>query len=177
MAQSLTVESGHGLVARLSLMDLPDHGPEVVDAQGLLRVLVMSSDPRGRYYAHPALLRRLIWWQETPVAQVATWRDELVEANEISVKPLGRCCYSGRPVSIVSILDRRRFRRFAGRDHIPAALRRAVFTRDGHRCLHCGTSEGLSLDHVIPWSLGGADSFDNLQTLCGPCNSSKGARV
>lgn len=177
MAHSLIVETGQELVARLALMDLPDEGPEVVDAQSLLRALVVNSDPRGRYYARPSLLRRLFWWQETPIAQVAIWRDELVEAGEISVGPLGRCCYSGRPVSIVSILDRRRFRRFADRDHIPVALRRAVYQRDGYHCLRCGATAGLSLDHIIPWSQGGPDTFDNLQTLCGPCNSSKGARV
>lgn len=63
------------------------------------------------------------------------------------------------------------------RRHIPDALRRAVYERDGFACLHCGVSEGLSLDHIHPYSMGGEDTFDNLQTLCRPCNSRKGARV
>lgn len=61
------------------------------------------------------------------------------------------------------------------RVRIPLALRRAVYERDGYACAHCGSDESLSLDHIIPWSLGGEDSFENLQTLCTPCNSSKGA--
>lgn len=56
-------------------------------------------------------------------------------------------------------------------------LRAAVYERDGHRCLHCGTTENLSLDHIHPYSLGGEDTLDNLQTLCRSCNSRKGARV
>ena len=32
-------------------------------------------------------------------------------------------------------------------------------------------------DAIHPYSLGGEDTFDNLQTLCRPCNSRKGARV
>lgn len=39
------------------------------------------------------------------------------------------------------------------------------------------TTEHLSLDHIHPYSLGGEDTLGNLQTLCRPCNSRKGARV
>lgn len=64
-----------------------------------------------------------------------------------------------------------------GRSAIPASLRERVYARDGYRCLHCGATDRLSLDHVYPYSRGGADTYSNLQTLCIPCNSSKGARV
>jgi 5-methylcytosine-specific restriction endonuclease McrA len=47
----------------------------------------------------------------------------------------------------------------------------------GHRCLCCGTTERLSIDHVIPLSKGGANTIDNLQPLCLPCNQAKGSRV
>lgn len=63
------------------------------------------------------------------------------------------------------------------RRKIPAALRQQVYERDEHACLHCGTTEGLTLDHVHPFSLGGDDTLSNLQTLCHRCNSRKGARV
>jgi len=60
---------------------------------------------------------------------------------------------------------------------IPRALRRAVMARDGHRCVQCGTTESLSLDHIHPWSLGGPDTYENLRVLCRSCNSSKGAKI
>lgn len=64
-----------------------------------------------------------------------------------------------------------------GRRTIPDSLRIKVYDRDGWACLHCGASESLSLDHIHPHSRGGEDTFENLQTLCRPCNSRKGARV
>lgn len=63
------------------------------------------------------------------------------------------------------------------RRHIPHSLRLEVYQRDGFICLHCGSVDDLSLDHIHPYSLGGLDTLDNLQTLCRPCNSRKGARV
>ena len=53
-------------------------------------------------------------------------------------------------------------------------MRRQVFERDGFRCRHCGSRERLSVDHIRPESKGGVTELDNLQTLCGPCNSRKG---
>jgi 5-methylcytosine-specific restriction endonuclease McrA len=63
------------------------------------------------------------------------------------------------------------------RRHIADSVRLAVYERDGFACLHCGATESLSLDHIHPYSLGGSDDASNLQTLCRPCNSSKGVKV
>lgn len=60
---------------------------------------------------------------------------------------------------------------------IPARVRQMVYRRDWYRCVTCGSGERLSLDHIHPWSLGGSDQPENLQTMCIPCNSRKGARV
>jgi 5-methylcytosine-specific restriction endonuclease McrA len=48
-----------------------------------------------------------------------------------------------------------------------------VFARDGHRCVACGSSENLTVDHILARALGGSDALWNLQTLCGPCNTAK----
>lgn len=53
----------------------------------------------------------------------------------------------------------------------------AVFAADDYRCVHCGTREELTVDHIIPVSKGGGDERENLQTLCKRCNSSKGTKV
>lgn len=63
------------------------------------------------------------------------------------------------------------------RDPIPVEVRFFIFERDGYRCLHCGTTEDLTIDHIHPKSRGGTDAVDNLQTLCRSCNCRKGARV
>ncbi|MEX0588839.1 MAG: HNH endonuclease [Cyanobium sp.] len=56
--------------------------------------------------------------------------------------------------------------------------RRNLFHRDGNRCQYCGTSgEQLSVDHVVPRSRGGLDTWENVTTACLPCNVRKGNRT
>lgn len=57
-------------------------------------------------------------------------------------------------------------------------VRRAVFDRDGWRCVLCGKAGRLECDHVIPLTVQpGQDPFDpdGLQTLCRPCHIAKTA--
>jgi 5-methylcytosine-specific restriction endonuclease McrA len=63
------------------------------------------------------------------------------------------------------------------REAIPVVVMRAVWRRDGGRCVRCGGHERLEFDHVIPVSLGGATSARNLQLLCEGCNRRKGASL
>jgi hypothetical protein len=53
-------------------------------------------------------------------------------------------------------------------------LRTRVHERDGHQCRACSSRDYLTIDHIVPLFSGGTDDFDNLQTLCRKCNSSKG---
>jgi hypothetical protein len=55
--------------------------------------------------------------------------------------------------------------------------RERIYERDGHRCVLCGSTDDLTLDHIYPRALAGDDNDDNLRTLCRPCNSEKGARI
>lgn len=55
-------------------------------------------------------------------------------------------------------------------------LRQRVFERDGHKCRACSSRENLTIDHVVAVIVGGTDEFENLQTLCRRCNSSKGRK-
>lgn len=58
--------------------------------------------------------------------------------------------------------------------------RRNIFLRDGHRCQYCGkrfSTPRLSLDHVLPKSRGGADTWENIVCACLKCNVDKGGRT
>jgi 5-methylcytosine-specific restriction endonuclease McrA len=67
--------------------------------------------------------------------------------------------------------------------HVPRAVqrkisRRALFARDGWKCVYCGHNGGrLTLDHVIPRSKGGESVWENVVTSCAPCNLRKGDRL
>lgn len=58
--------------------------------------------------------------------------------------------------------------------------RRNLFARDRNQCQYCGkhfsTSE-LSIDHVVPRTAGGGDSWENLVCSCVRCNAKKGGRT
>ncbi len=61
--------------------------------------------------------------------------------------------------------------------NIPPGIRAAVLDRDDYKCSYCGSTSNLTIDHVVPVSNGGTSSIENLRTLCGQCNLSKGSGV
>lgn len=54
-----------------------------------------------------------------------------------------------------------------------AATRRGVLRRDAHQCAYCGKA-AATVDHVVPRSRGGRDSWENLVACCLRCNNAKG---
>lgn len=55
--------------------------------------------------------------------------------------------------------------------------RKNILRRDGHQCMYCGAHTGLTVDHIIPKSRSGEDSWENLTTACLRCNNRKGDRT
>ena len=56
--------------------------------------------------------------------------------------------------------------------------RRNLLHRDNNTCQYCGHSgESLTLDHVIPRSRGGGDTWENIVSACVRCNVRKGSRT
>lgn len=52
-----------------------------------------------------------------------------------------------------------------------------LLDRYGNKCLCCGrTDVKLTQDHIMPLSLGGLHSIENIQPLCRSCNSRKSAK-
>lgn len=63
------------------------------------------------------------------------------------------------------------------RPPIPREIVDAVYRRDGGRCVYCGATENLQLDHIVPFSKGGVTSLENLQLLCQKCNLEKSNKI
>jgi 5-methylcytosine-specific restriction endonuclease McrA len=58
--------------------------------------------------------------------------------------------------------------------------RRNLMFRDAHQCQYCGKRpplRDLNIDHVLPRSRGGDDTWENLVTACRNCNLRKGWRT
>ncbi|HNR69371.1 MAG TPA: HNH endonuclease [bacterium] len=56
--------------------------------------------------------------------------------------------------------------------------RRNILKRDGYRCQYCRTTQGpLTVDHVVPRTKGGTDTWENLVCACIHCNNRKGNRT
>jgi 5-methylcytosine-specific restriction endonuclease McrA len=62
--------------------------------------------------------------------------------------------------------------------YIPAAQKRGVLLRDKNGCTYkdpksgrvCGNRHGLQLDHIVPHSMGGQNTAQNLTLKCGAHN-------
>jgi len=58
--------------------------------------------------------------------------------------------------------------------------RQSIFERDGCTCQYCGDHyprSRLTLDHIVPASRGGDDSWENLVVACHTCNVRKADRT
>jgi 5-methylcytosine-specific restriction endonuclease McrA len=88
-------------------------------------------------------------------------------------------------VGTVSLLLRPpRVMRLVHYDRTPRAIvhlsHRNVMLRDRFQCQYCGATPApgeLNIDHVVPRSRGGGDTWENLVTACRACNLRKGGRT
>lgn len=55
--------------------------------------------------------------------------------------------------------------------------RQMVYKRDDHMCQYCGSIKKLTIDHVMPRSRGGQDTWTNMVVACMPCNTHKGDKT
>jgi|ERR1700722_7088503 len=96
---------------------------------------------------------------------VATWPDVQIR-------------FGGKTVNFPSIL---RLRYYVRKKYSQLSFsRKAVFKRDRFTCQYCSKllkSGQVTVDHVIPKSIGGQSSFTNCVTACYSCNNRKGSRT
>jgi 5-methylcytosine-specific restriction endonuclease McrA len=102
----------------------------------------------------------------------ATWRDLPVREHDDGLPIVGG------QLRVPRVLHLIRYDRSPG---ITVRLtRRNLMLRDQHQCQYCGSRPSLrelNLDHVLPRSRGGADTWENLVVSCRVCNLKKGRRT
>jgi 5-methylcytosine-specific restriction endonuclease McrA len=86
--------------------------------------------------------------------------------------------HRGLGIYLPSVIRLRNYR------HVPIRMqvvsRKNIILRDGEKCLYCGQKfnpQELTLDHVIPKSRGGDNSWMNLVSCCKDDNHRKGNRT
>jgi 5-methylcytosine-specific restriction endonuclease McrA len=102
----------------------------------------------------------------------SAWRELPVRDND-----------DGLPIAtgklrVPRVLHLRRYDRL--RRPVIRLSRKNLMLRDAHQCQYCARTpmvRELNIDHVLPRSRGGADSWENLVTACRVCNLRKGRRT
>jgi 5-methylcytosine-specific restriction endonuclease McrA len=65
-------------------------------------------------------------------------------------------------------------------DHAPTLTKEMLLARDRHVCAYCAQRfrfEQLDMEHIVPRSKGGEDSWMNLVAACKACNNRKANRT
>jgi hypothetical protein len=118
---------------------------------------------------------RRTWWM---FRDEFYWEDEGYGEREVKALILERLTQKDRRLQrAVALMEQTEALDSPARAPIPDEVKVFVWQRDSGRCVKCGSNQRLEFDHVIPVSLGGANTARNLQLLCETCNRSKGAAI
>ncbi|MEM9770263.1 MAG: HNH endonuclease [Cyanobacteria bacterium P01_D01_bin.73] len=108
---------------------------------------------------------------------VTSWRRAVVlllKEKAEQIEHNGRIIYPGMPLP--SVIRLRHYIRVPYKQI--ALTRKNILSRDNHCCQYCAyRGDDLTLDHVVPRSRGGGDSWENMVAACVRCNIKKGNRT
>ncbi|MBI5166853.1 MAG: HNH endonuclease [candidate division NC10 bacterium] len=103
----------------------------------------------------------------------------LIAGKAERVEDSPRIIYSPSVALIIpSVIRLHRYIHWPGA-HIVAFTKKNILKRDGFMCQYCGRNgeERMTIDHVIPRSLGGKTIWENVVSACLPCNLKKGNKT
>lgn len=116
-------------------------------------------------------------WSSTHTEAVNTIAGRYKERHSETIKTYQHGYQQANPGLYNALWHKRRAKQLGNGGSHTEAEWEALKVQFGGRCLFCGrTNRPLTKDHVLPITQGGTDGIDNLQPLCQPCNSAKGAR-
>ncbi|MBS1952982.1 MAG: HNH endonuclease [Cyanobacteria bacterium SZAS-4] len=108
---------------------------------------------------------------------ICTWRRAVVllmKGKAEQIEHNGKLVYADFPLPTVI-----RLRSYVKIPYKEISLsRRNLLHRDNYTCQYCGDRRhDLTIDHIVPRSKGGTDSWDNVVAACLKCNVKKGDRT
>lgn len=137
------------------------------------RLAALAAEQRERPMCLAVVGDRAYWWFE----DACYWEDEQLEPEDVLALVRDRQRRRARKLERAHAALAQELQPTQRREPIPREVRLAVFERDGGRCVECEASFDLQYDHIIPVSMGGATTVQNLQLLCAPCNQHKGGAL
>jgi hypothetical protein len=108
---------------------------------------------------------------KTETLNVEEWSDFIHRSDdpEILIGPVP----NGSKATLPKIFQRK------VRYEISGAVQQKVWAADNFSCQYCGGKLGhvfMTVDHLMPLELGGANDITNFVTACKPCNKAKGSQ-
>jgi len=111
-------------------------------------------------------------------AAIKEYNRRYYEENSAAMNESGRRWRQTNPESVASSKHRYRTRKTSAGGSYTAAEWKALVEHYRGKCLCCGRDDvKLTADHVVPVTKGGTSNIDNIQPLCGSCNSRKGDKA
>lgn len=128
--------------------------------------------------AHPEVMNRTTeaWAKEHPECRTETYK-KYHKRHKEERNAACREYAKNNPDVINAKTNKRRTAKTKAGGSFTAAEWKALCKKYKYRCLCCGKRRKLTADHVIPVSKGGSSNIENIQPLCGPCNSSKRDKI
>ena len=106
-------------------------------------------------------------WRRAAVLMLKGKAESLEENLDLKIRP---------NIYLPSVIRLRYFIKVPYRE-IPLT-RKNILQRDGNSCQYCGyKGPKLSIDHIVPRSREGSDSWENVTTACLTCNVLKGNKT
>jgi 5-methylcytosine-specific restriction endonuclease McrA len=112
---------------------------------------------------------------ERGIKRVFIWQNK--EENKEKVRKAKNKWKKNHPEKVIEHDRNRRAKEKFGGGKITANEWLELLEQAGHKCMKCGSTEKLTLDHVIPLARGGKHHISNAQVLCMPCNGKKGTKT
>lgn len=107
----------------------------------------------------------------------AIGRRKTADEKRIRLRDYIRAWRRRHPLMVRLQKNRRRAVERGAPGYLSAREWRSVKRKYGNRCAICRGKRKLTIDHIRPLSRGGTNYPDNIQPLCGPCNSRKHAKI
>ena len=114
---------------------------------------------------------RIVSWQRAIVLMILE-RGHVVEYYNKKIRSTHQSFQVPKVFQVKGVAKKRFFRL--------RPTRHNIFKRDNNTCAYCGLKfmqKDLTVEHIIPRSQGGNNSWHNLITACATCNNKKGANT